>query len=250
MLFGFNLNDLFLFPIQTGEARKHFLIGCLIYLAGFFIPILPWLVVSGYSALLIRQVLNGEKLHLVPWENWEALLKDGARMFGIRLVYSSPMLILMMPIFFLFFAGPFIAIFLENSEGSGGGFIYLISMFVGMAAFLIMMPLSLVIGLIVPAAEIHTISKDDFMAGFQVREWWPIFKKNWGGFLVALAIMYGIMMVMSMVMQVAFMTLVFICLLPIFLPVVSMYMGVVQYAAFAQAYKDGRDRLQLPAPVA
>ena len=59
MLFGFNLNDLFIFPIRDQEARKHFLVGCLLYLAGFIIPIVPWLIVAGYNAILIRQVLNG-----------------------------------------------------------------------------------------------------------------------------------------------------------------------------------------------
>src|SRR5690242_11174147 len=103
MLFGFDLNHLFKFPFQDKEARQYFLIGCVIYLAGFIIPILPWLVVTGYSAILIRQVLNGEKPHLVRWENWEALLTDGAKMFGIRLIYSSPLLLVILPLFIIVF---------------------------------------------------------------------------------------------------------------------------------------------------
>jgi uncharacterized protein DUF4013 len=67
-----------------------------------------------------------------------------------------------------------------------------------------MMPLSLAIGLIVPAAEIHMIAKDDFSAGFQVKEWRPIFKRNWGGFVVALAILYALWMALSIIMQLMF----------------------------------------------
>src|SRR5262245_17443241 len=121
MLFGYNLNDLVVFPLEDSEARKRFLVGCLIYLAGFFIPILPWLITSGYNAIIIRQVLNGEKPHLVPWDNWEELLKDGARLFGIGLVYSIPLLILLINLFLMFFAFPLFAISIQDSNNQGLG---------------------------------------------------------------------------------------------------------------------------------
>jgi len=245
MLFGFNLNDLFLFPFQDSESRKYFFIGCLIYLAGFVIPILPWLVATGYMAILIRQVLDGEKPHLVPWQDWEQLLKDGARLFGVRLVYASPLLLLMIPLFLIFFSFSFFPILFQHSDSHSLGTIYLLLVFASVGIVLLMMPLSLAIGLIVPAAEIHMIAKDDFAAGFQVKEWWPIFKKNWGGFVVALAILYALSMVLSIAMQLMFITFVLICLFPLLLPVVSMYSAVVQYVAFAQAYKEGKDRLAL-----
>lgn len=243
MLSGLNLNHLLIFPVQDQEARKHFLIGCLVYLAGFIIPILPWILATGYIAILIRQVLNGEKPHLVPWENWEAMLKDGARLFGVRLIYASPLLIL----FFLFilasFALPLFAGLVQSDSNPNFGMVPLLFPLVLGGASLLIMPLSLAIGLIVPAAEIHVIAQDSFQAGFQVKEWWPIFKKNWGGFVIALAILYGISMVMSIAMQIMIFTIVLLCLFPLFLPVISMYSAVVQYAAFTQAYKDGRDKL-------
>lgn len=245
MLFGFDLNHLFLFPFRDSESRKHFLIGCLIYLAGFFIPILPWLLVTGYGATLIRQVTGGEKPRLVPWDNWESLLKDGLRLFGIRLIYSSPLLILFVPLFLAFFVFPFFTILFQNGDGSEFGMVYLIFALISTGLFLFMMPLSLALGLIIPVAEIHAITKDDFKAGFQVNEWWPIFKKNWGGFVVALAILYGILMVMSFAMQIMFITIVLICLLPLLMPAISMYYAIVQYVAFAQAYKEGKDGLSV-----
>ena len=247
MLFGFNLNDLFLFPFQDSDSRKHFLIGCLIYLAGFVIPILPWLIAIGYVAILIRQVLAGEKPHLVPWQDWERLLKDGTRLFGVRLVYASPLLLLMIPLFLIFFSFSLFPILFQHSDGHSLGTIYLLLVFASMGIFLLMMPLSLVVGLIVPTAEIHMIAKDDFTAGFQVKEWWPIFRRNWGGFVVALAILYALSILLSIVMQIMFITFVLICLFPLLLPVISMYSAVVQYVAFAQAYKDGRDQLALEA---
>lgn len=247
MLVGFNLNNLFLFPIQDQEARRHFLTGCLIYLASFFIPILPWLVLLGYNAILIRQVLNGEKPHLVRWENWEALLKDGVKLLGIRLIYSSPLLALMLPLFLLSFAFPLFPILSQNSDGQSIGAVYLIFALIIMGISLLIMPMSLAVGLIVPAAEIHMIANDDFRAGLRFKEWWSIFRKNWGGFVVALAIVYALMMVMSFAMQIMFVTIILICLLPIFMPVISMYSAAVQYVAFAQAYKIGKDKLYVEA---
>jgi len=241
MLFGYDLNHLFSFPVRDREALKYFLIGCVIYLAGFIIPIIPWLIVTGYSAILIRQILKGDQPHLVPWDNWEMLLKDGAILFGVRLIYTLPIFLMMVPLFIILFTFPFLA---GNNDQILGIASLVLALLSSMTVILIM-PLSLVIGLIAPAAEVHVIAHDDFMAGFRIKEWWPIFKKNWGGFLVSLAIMYGLLMVMSVVLQIMFFTIVLICLLPFFTPVVSMYITLIEYAAFAQAYKEGQDRLTL-----
>ena len=243
MLFGFNLNDLVVFPLEDSEARKHFFVGCLIYLAGFFIPILPWLITSGYSVIIIRQVLNGEKPHLVPWDNWEVLFKDGARLFGIGLVYSIPFLILIFTLFMMFFAFPFFAISIRDSHDQGLGIVSIFYVLLSIGITILIFPLSLAMGLVIPVAEVHTIAKDDFTAGFRVKEWWPIFKKNWGGFVVAFAIGYALFIVMTFAMQILFFTVILICVFPIFIAAISMYYGVVQFAMFAQAYKDGKDKL-------
>lgn len=245
MLFGFNLNHLLIFPFQDQEARKYFLVGCLVCLASFIIPILPWLILMGYSAILMRQVLNGEKPHLVPWENWEAMLKDGAKLFSIRLIYSSPLFILMIPFVLLSFAFPFLA---QSSDHQSIGMVGFVLMLLSMGLFLLIMPLSLAVGLIVPAAEIHVIAKGDFVAGLRPKEWWPIFKKNWGGFVVALVITYAVMMAMSIVMQIMLVTIILACLLPLVLPVITTYYTIIQYVVFSQAYKDGKDKLQLDPP--
>jgi len=247
MLYGFNLSDLLIFPFRDSESRKYFLIGCLIYLVAFVIPILPWLVASGYSAALIRQVLNGEQPHLVPWDNWEAMLKDGARLVGIRLLYSSPLLLLFVPLVLFSFSLMLYPAFAQHGDSQSLGAAYLIFMLVMTGLSVLIMPLSLAIGLLVPAAEIHVIAKDDFSAGLQFREWWPIFKKNWGGFVVALGIFYAVMLVAGMAMQFLFLTIVLICLLPFFIPAMSMYFTIIQYVAFTQAYKDGQDRLSIEA---
>lgn len=247
MLFGFNLNQLFLFPVQDHEARKHFLVGSLLYLASFIIPVVPWLIVAGYNAIIIRQVLRGEKPHLVPWENWESLLKDGARLVGIRLIYAGPFILLFIPFFLVFFASAFFPLIYQNTESQNPFAIYPILMPLFFAMIPLVWLVSLALSLIVPAAEIHMIAGDNFKAGLQFNQWWPIFKKNWTGFLVALVIVLMISMALSIAIQFLILVVILICLLPLLMPPLAMYSAVIQYAAFAQAYKVGRERVSADA---
>ena len=41
MLSNFDVNHLLTFPLKDTEARKQFLIGTLVYLTAFLVPILP-----------------------------------------------------------------------------------------------------------------------------------------------------------------------------------------------------------------
>jgi hypothetical protein len=50
---------------------------------------------------------------------------------------------------------------------------------------------------------------------------------------------------MTFAMQILFFTIILICVFPIFVSAISMYYGVVQFAMFAQAYKDGKDKLSM-----
>jgi hypothetical protein len=150
---------------------------------------------------------------------------------------------------FLFIAFPLSARLFETGNSEASGTMYVILMMVFTVSIVLVMPLSLAIGLLAPAAEIHMIAKDDFSAGLHFREWWLIFKQNWGGFVVALTILYGISMVMSFIMQILMFTFVLICLLPFLIAAISMYSAVIQYVACAKAYKDGQEKLSINAMV-
>jgi hypothetical protein len=104
-------------------------------------------------------------------------------------------------------------------------------------------PLSLALGIIVPTAELHTIAHNDFAAGFRIREWQPIFRANWSGFVLAYLVSMVAGFVLTFIVQVATITIVLICVLPFIMPAITFYITLVMYTAFAQAYKDGKDRL-------
>jgi hypothetical protein len=239
MLANFDLNHLLTFPIKEPEARKQFLIGALVYLVSFVIPILPLLVATGYMMRIMRQVLKGEPPHMIAWDDWTEMFIDGARLFGVRLVVLVPLFLLLCPLIGLSIALPFI---MENA-GHNADWIALLYPLLFGGFFLLLFPLSLVSGLILPAAEVHVTDKFEFAAAFRVREWWPIFRVNWSGFLLALAIAFAVNFALGLIVQFAMITFVLICLLPFLLPVTAMYLSLVMYTAFAQAYKEGRDRL-------
>jgi len=241
MIGNIDLNQLFLFPLKDNEARKNFLIAMLVYLTAFIIPILPVLVVIGYTARIMRQVVNGEEPHMPAWDDWESMLKDGLYIFGVRIVYVIPLFLILFPLYMLMVFTP---LFVENSNASEG--MILAPFIIFLIAMVVIFPISLALGIILPAAEVHTAVQSDFAAGFRFREWWNIFRVNWTGFLLAYAIALAASMVLSTIIGFAMMTIILICILPLIMPAISAYLNLVMYAAFAYAYKEGKAKLQQP----
>jgi hypothetical protein len=239
MISNFNIEQILIFPFKETESRKNFLIGSLVYLASFIIPIVPLILVMGYTARIMRQAFNGETLSLPAWDNWESMLKDGLLLFGVRLVYMIPVFILMTPLLFASISNPFL---LESNHAAGEQIVFIPFLIFGIS-MLVIFPISLALGIILPAAESHVIQHSDFTAGFRFREWWAIFRANLGGFLVAYLLAMVTAFVLTFIVQIAMITIVLICLLPLILPAISLYITLVMYAAYAQAYKDGKDRL-------
>jgi hypothetical protein len=207
-------------------------------LMSFIVPIIPYLLVIGYLARIMHQVINGEKPHMTDWDDWGTFFKDGAKLFGVRFIYTLPLLLIMIPMFVLFFAAPFL------SETTQYGDAIFSIIFLTFGLFMTcLMPFSFALMIILPAAELHVAATGEFSAGFRISEWWPIFRKNIGGFIVAFMIYYGLSIIMSFAFQIIFLTVILICLMPLILPAYSMYMSTIMYTTFAQAYREGRAKL-------
>jgi hypothetical protein len=116
MFFGYDLKEIFMFPFKDAEARKYLLVGGLVSIAALIIPVLPYLVLLGYAVIIARQVLNGESPRMVPWEDWGGMLKEGAKLFGIRLIFSIPILIFSLPLMVGGIAMPFITQGLDSGS--------------------------------------------------------------------------------------------------------------------------------------
>jgi hypothetical protein len=240
MILGIDLNQIFTFPFKDAEARKYFLIGCLVSLAAFIIPILPFFVLYGYAIRIVKQIMNNETMHMVPWDDWGGMFKDGAKMFGIRIIYSIPIIILATPLFISMILMPIV---MGNSNGSEMDVIFPILMVITFGTICVLIPLSLLLAVILPAAEMCFVDKDEFAAGFRIREWWTIFRANLSGFIAAFAIYYLSAMILGFAVQIIGATLIFACLMPFLLPAMTMYILLIMYTTTAQAYKGGKEKL-------
>lgn len=250
MLNNDQIQNILLFPLRDKTAQKNFLIASLVGLAGLFIPILPWLALYGYAARIMRQIINEKQEPTMPeWSNWNELLSDGLRLFAIRMVITIPILLILMVGIVVTIIPTLLMI--ESDQDASGMFtllsIVINLIWIAFAIFLmiITVPLSVMVG----AAEGHIISQDSLAAAFRIKEWWPIFRKNMGGFIIGYLIISAISVVASMVLQVLMYTVILVCLLPLILGPYSAYLTLIMYAFFAQAYTQGRDALQ-PTPAA
>ena len=205
---NFNLEQILTFPFKEPEARKNFLIASLVYFLNFIIPILPLILIMGYTARIMRQIINGAAPGMPAWDDWESMFKDGLYLLGIRIVYLLPLFVILLP---LFIGMSLMPIWLD-SNGTSEQFAILIPIIFGLI-MLIVFPLSLAIGLILPVAEAHTIAHNEFAAGFRFREWWPIFRANLGGFIAAFAIYYFASLILSIILQILVTTIILSCLL-------------------------------------
>ncbi|MBL8063929.1 MAG: DUF4013 domain-containing protein [Anaerolineales bacterium] len=246
MFFGFDLKEILLFPVKDEQARKYFLVGCLVALAGFFIPILPYLALFGYAVQIARQTLRGEAPRMIPWEDWGGMLKDGLKLFGIRMIYSIPILIIAIPLMLAGIAMPLIVENLDSSNIDAFLTIFTIVMFGGMC---VLIPLSIPLALLIPVAEMHYIEKNDFAASFRIKEWWQILRSNLSGFIAAFGIYYATSFILTFVIQIIAATLILACLMFILIPALTVYISLIIYVTVAIAYRSGQEKLAAPTNV-
>jgi len=240
MFFGFNLNEIFTFPFQDQESRKHFLVGTLVSISAFIIPILPFFVLTGYAIQIAKQVMRGESPRMVAWDDWGKLFSDGAKVFGVRFIATLPILIFVLPMIFVGLIAPFLSSSASSNEMEAFMAIFTVVMLFSMC---LLVPLSFATAILLPAAEMHVVETDEFAAGFRVREWWAILRANLGGFIAAFAIYYFASMAVAFGIQLLMVTLVLACLLPIVLPAITIYSLLIMYVTSAQAYRDGKAKL-------
>ena len=243
-----NWQETLLFPVRDAEARQQFLITCLVALAGFIIPIIPNILLVGYSVKIMRQVLDERKSPSMPnWQesDWSAMLLDGLRLFGLQLVFMLPVFILL-GVGLLFTMGGSMGLSLLADERTNS-FVPISTIFllIGIGMFMLFTLLSLPYGIIISAALPHAVVKNSFSAGLNAREWFPIFRKGLGSFIFAYVFMMIVSFAFVFVMQVAMITIILICIVPfLMLPYIA-YLTLVSNTIYAQAYNMGHDALQL-----
>ena len=233
-----NLQEIFTFPFKDPRWKEKMLIAALVALGSMIVPILPLILLVGYCERIMRRMIQeGAAPALPEWDNLGDMFWRGFKVSAAWLIYTLPLIFLMIFAYTTMMLPAFMAPAIER----GGAEELLPAMFVGMftgwAVFGLAMILTLITGMLAPVAVAHLVAKDDFAAAFRVKEWWAVLRANLGGFVIAFILMMGAFMLMSLAMQVLYLTIVLCCLLPFASGVVNAYLLPVVSALYAQAYR-------------
>jgi hypothetical protein len=246
-----NIQETLLFPVRDAEARKQFLFACLVMLAAFIIPILPTFILMGYGVKIMRQIIEERKSPSMPsWQgiDWADTFLDGVKLWGAQFVLMLPLMVLMGCGFLSFFGGTFGMSALADESTRQFAAFGMIFLFIGVAFFMLFSLLSLPYGIVLSAVAPHVAVKGSFSAAFEFKEWWAIFRKAIGQFLLAYALSFVVSFAFMIVMQIAMMTIVLMCIVPFLMIPYSAYVMLMSNTLFAQAYLAGRDALEAEAP--
>ena len=242
-----NIQEILLFPVRDAEARKQFLFACLIVLVGFIIPILPTLVLTGYSVKIMRQVMEERKNPSMPdmgSSDWSEMLIDGLRLWGTQIVMALPLLLVMgCALVSIMGGGIWMAIASEENVDALAA-VGILFFFLGFGIMMLFSVLSLPYGVIITAAGPHVVTKRSFAAAFQFKDWWEVFRNGLAQFLLSYVILMVLSFVFVFVMQFAMLTIVLICLVPFILVPFTAYFTLVTNTLYAQAYLAGKDALE------
>lgn len=240
-----NLQALLAYPFRDPDWKNKFLLGSLIVLAGFAIPLLPFIFIYGYMLQIMRRIIvEGGEPFLPAWDDWGKLFNDGSKLFGVVVVYTLPLMVLVMLGVFLFTFSIWMPIMFAGPAAGGENPPDVLFPLAGGLGMTVCIGLGLLLGLglslVVPAAMGHVAATNDFAAAFRWREWWPIFRANLPGFLLADLVLWAVSLVLNIIVYVS---LILCCLLPFVAAPITIYTLLIYSALFAQAYRDGARQL-------
>ena len=243
-----NWQETLLFPVRDADARKQFLIACLVALAGFIIPLVPTILLMGYGVKIMRQVLNERKSPSMPaWQgsDWSTMLMDGLRIFGLQIILMLPLLLIMGCGFVFMFSGSIGFAALANEQSQAFAPLGILLFVIGIGMMMLFTILSFPYGIIISAAIPHAVANDSFAAGFNFKEWFPIFRKGFANFILSYVFVLVVSFVLMFVIQFALITIILMCIVPFLMIPYSAYLTLVANTVYAQAYAAGRDALQM-----
>lgn len=239
-----SIKNVFRFPFQDPKWGAKFLIGALLGFAGFIIPVVPTLPLLGYLARVLRSgAENADPARLPEWDDWGELFMDGLRQMGVSIVTLFPGAAVMTAGWVFYMGSVMMMPIMENRGGSGPLVaILLISMLVFFLSMAVGMLLMLAGSLLFAPASAHVAVTRRFGALFDITKWFGALRKNWLGFLAALAMFMAIYSVMMFAMQILNMTVVLCMFVPFLLLPMAFYCGLILYRLIGQAYGEAEGR--------
>lgn len=266
-----SIQEIFSFSFRDPRWKQKFLIGAGVAFAGVAVPVLPWLALLGYGARVARAaaaqrvarrgspapVMEADALPASPagmedasagvepsavlpeWDLWNELFADGLRQFGVGLVVSLPLVVMVSIMYGFYFFLQFIIVTQSNSADTIT--VPLLSL-VGVVVFFIAMAITMVIApvtyLFLPAAAVHVAVTRSFSEFFRA-DWLRNLRRNLGGYLALLFFLGGLYIALVLATQVVYFTIVLCFLLPVLFCLTAFYVTILFYHTGGMAYAGG-----------
>ncbi|MGC9395018.1 MAG: DUF4013 domain-containing protein [Anaerolineae bacterium] len=238
------LKRFFTFPFEGTDWQKRFIIGAVLMLLSFFIPVIPVIFVFGYIVQVMRQAIEGKPLTLPEWEDWGKLGMDGLRYGVVSLAFT-------LPGFLVYFGGMglymvsamVLPMSMQMMEHGRGNFAVIPLFFV---VSMLIMFLSIFLGMILvllgmiplPVALSHFVTKDQVGAAFRFREWWSVLWRNRLSYFIAWVVVGGLFAVLYMGMMLLYSTMIFCILIPVLSAPLLFYLMLVKATVFGETYRE------------
>lgn len=237
---------LFTFPFKDEEWKRKILIAFLLAIAGFIIPFIPWIFLAGYIGQILGRAITAEKDPGLPeWDDWGGVFIVGLRLVALWFIVALPVLAIFGLGYVFMFLPAIFAPLVSDSDAPAFVLLTLVGTFGGMVSIGLSIFLGLLLALIFPPVAGHVIHHQALGAAFRVREWWSIFRANFGGYLLSYILVMGTAMIGAYTFQLLYLTVVLCCLLPFLASLYMVYIGVVSAALYGQAYRIGLDKGQV-----
>ena len=152
------------------------LIGGLFYLAGFFL--IGYVFILGYLARLVRNVIAGVQHPLPEWDDLGEYFGDGLKLIVVGFGYMLPIIILTALLII-----PAVMLGMDNRTGDLSGVF-------ASCVVLLILPVSFLISVILPAAALRCIVLGKVSAAFDIRAVLGFVRENVGNYLMAIAIYF------------------------------------------------------------
>lgn len=166
----------FTYVFDDPRWMQKILIGGLFYLAGFFI--VGWFFILGYAAKVARNVIADNPVPLPEWDDLGEIFNDGLRLVGVALLYILPILVLVG-----IFIGPSVLMSMADND-----FAQFASSSMFSCMTCLMVPLSFLMLLFMPASLLFAAVERRVGAGFDFARIWPFIRNNIGNYLLAILV--------------------------------------------------------------
>lgn len=241
--------DWFTFPFEDDNLLNKALVSALIGIGTFFI--LPIFIIYGYGLRIMRDVITEDRMALPPFDDIGAYFVDGLKYALVLIVYSLPLIIIMVGFFGAITLLPLLGLPFVEQAPAITAVAASLPFFLFPLIFLIFLPLSLVIGYFSQIGVARLAAKGTVASALDFRAVWELGKAGFKYFVIAIFLYFVVSFALNIVLQVAAFTIILLCLLPFLMGPIFIYMVAVQSVLVGKAYRatlaEG-DRPAEPAP--